>query len=536
MSTHGKDWWQGSVIYQIYPRSYQDTTGSGVGDLNGITSRLDHVASLGVDAIWISPFSRSPMKDFGYDVSDYCAVDPMFGDLDDFRRLLDAAHARGLKVMMDQVLSHSSDQHPWFRESRESRDNPRADWYVWADPKADGTPPNNWLSVFGGASWQWEPRRGQYYLHNFLREQPDLNFHNRDVQDALLDACRFWLELGVDGFRLDVCAFYFHDARLRDNPVAETDTLGLHGHANPYGMQRHIHDIEQPETLGFIERLRALCDEYDSRALLGELHEGELEPLHPHYTADGRLQLAYSFWLLAAERIGPETLRELAVALGHEPGDGWPCWAIDNHDFPRAVSRLGFEDRPEAITVRYAALTCLRGATCLYQGSELGLPDADIPYDRIVDPFGREFWPAIKTRDVARSPMPWDPDAPHAGFSTADEAWLPVSETHRALAVATQDGRVGSTLERMRRYLNWRRGKAPLRRGEMAFLDTPDPVLGLTRSLDGETITCLFNFGGDEVRLTLPAAGTPIEGHGFDGRQDGDDIVLPPYGAFFASR
>jgi alpha-glucosidase len=531
-------WWQGAVIYQIYPRSFQDTTGNGIGDLPGITRRLDHVASLGADAIWISPFCASPQKDYGYDVSDYEAVDPMFGDLDDFRRLLDAAHERGLKVIMDQVLSHSSDRHPWFLESRESRDNPKADWYVWADPRPDGTPPNNWLAIFGGPSWQWEPRRRQYYLHNFLREQPDLNFWNAEMQDALLEMCRFWLELGVDGFRLDVCAFYFHDRELRDNPPVEAPPEGegmFDAGFNPYGMQSHIHDIERPETLGFIERLRALCDGYEGRVLLGELHGGTLEPLHPHYTAPKRLQLAYSFWLLGRTHIGAGTLRDLAEELGYAPGDGWPCWAIDNHDFTRAVTRLGAEERPEAVTVLYAALASMRGATCLWEGAELGLPEAEIPHERILDPYGREFWPDYKGRDGTRTPMPWEADAHQAGFSDAAETWLPIPQAHRRRAVSVQEREPDSTLSRMRTFLNWRKGRAPLRRGTMAFLDAPEPMLALARELDGEEIVCLFNLGADEVRLPAPE-GQAAEGHGFAGRIEDGEAVLPGFEALFLVR
>lgn len=272
------------MIYQIYPRSFFDTTGNGIGDLPGITKKLDYVADLGVDAIWISPFVASPMKDFGYDVSDYLSVDPLFGTLEDAKALIDAAHERGLRVLMDQVLSHTSDQHPWFQESRSSRDNPKADWYVWADPKPDGSPPNNWLSVFGGSSWQWEPRRDQYYLHNFLREQPDLNFHCEAVRTAILDVCRHWLDLGVDGFRLDVCAFYFHNPTLPDNPPNPKRPLGSSFLFNPYSLQHHIQDIGQPENLAFLAELRQLADSYGDRLLLGELHESEAESLHRAYT------------------------------------------------------------------------------------------------------------------------------------------------------------------------------------------------------------------------------------------------------------
>ena len=530
------DWWQGAAIYHIYPRSFFDTTGNGIGDLAGIASKLDYVADLGVDAIWISPFVKSPMLDFGYDVSDYRAIDPMFGALEDFKELVAAAHDRGLKVIMDQVLSHTSNQHPWFLESRESRDNAKADWYVWANPRDDGTPPNNWLSVFGGSSWQWEPRRGQYYLHNFLREQPDLNYHCPEVQDAVLDVCRFWLDLGVDGFRLDVCTFYVHDAEMRDNPANSAKPAGSHFAFNPYSLQLHTRDIAQPENLKFLERLRGLCDEYEDRALLGELHEGDGVRLHREYTAENRLQLAYGYWLLGADEMRAGLIRETAEHLGYKDGIGWPCWALDNHDFARSVTRLGHERDSEAVTVVLAALTCMRGACCIYQGSELGLPQAVVPYDRIVDPYGREFYPSFQGRDGSRTPMPWTAEGEHAGFSAA-EPWLPVPDAHRALAVDAQSSVPGSTLNRLRRFLTWRRDIAPLRRGEMEFLETPPDVLGFRRSLDGEAVTCLFNFGHEEavVELAEADAGAPMEGHGFAAAREGHALRLPPHGAYFGA-
>jgi alpha-glucosidase len=529
----GEDWWRGAIIYQIYPRSFLDTSGNGVGDLAGITRKLDYVAGLGVDAIWISPFVASPMLDFGYDVSDYLTIDPLFGTMEDFEALIEQAHARGLKVLMDQVLSHTSDRHAWFLESREGRDNAKADWYVWADAKPDGAPPNNWLSVFGGSSWQWEPRRSQYYLHNFLRQQPDLNFHAPAVQDALLDVCRYWLDRGVDGFRLDVCAFYFHDASLRDNPPNPTRPKGSHFMFNPYSLQLHVRDIAQPENLTFLERLRALSDSYEGRVLLGELHESEGEALHRAYTARGRLQLAYGYWLLGAERIGADTIIDTARALGHALDDGWPCWALDNHDFTRSTSRLGHKGPSLALT---AALACLRGAMCLYQGAELGLPQADIPFDRILDPYGREFYPAYHGRDGSRTPIPWDDAQPHCGFS-AVEPWLPITQPHRALSVAKQEHVPGSTLNRMRQFLNWRRGVHALREGSMTFCDSQGPVLAFYRASENERMLCAFNLGDTEAELVLPddQLGTPMTGHGFTALRKKGAVVLPPDEAYFGA-
>lgn len=527
-------WWKGAVIYQIYPRSFLDTTGNGTGDLPGITRKLDYLAELGVDAVWISPFVASPMLDFGYDVSDYLAIDPLFGTLDDYCHLLEEAHARGLKILMDQVLSHTSDQHPWFLESREGRDNDKADWYVWADAKPDGSPPNNWLSVFGGSSWQWEPRRGQYYLHNFLRQQPDLNFHCEAVQKAVLDVCRFWLDLGTDGFRLDVCAFYFHDARLRDNPVNPERPEGSHFLFNPYSFQSHRHDIGQPENLGFLGKLRALTDEYDDRVLLGELNQEEGEALHKAYTGPGRLHIAYGYWLLGAETLDASLFSQTASALGFGPEDGWPCWALDNHDFTRAMTRFRLEDHEGAAVLLMAILTTMRGASCLYQGAELGLPEAEVPHDRMLDPYGREFYPAYRGRDGARTPMPWDGEEPHGGFSPV-EPWLPLNDSHLSRAVAQQERLPGSALTRLRHFLNWRKDQPALRLGTMEFLDLPEPLLGIKRSYDGESVVAVFNLSDDEAQLESSGdtIGKAVTGHGFTAVHARGALSLPAFGAWF---
>ena len=530
------DWWKGAVIYQIYPRSFLDTTGSGTGDLRGIARKLDYVADLGVDAIWISPFVASPMLDFGYDVSDYLAVDPMFGTLDDFHVLLEAAHERGLKVLMDQVLSHTSDQHPWFQESRSSRDNPKADWYVWADATDTGSPPNNWLSVFGGSSWQWEPRRGQYYLHNFLRQQPDLNYHCPEVRRAVLDVCQFWLDLGVDGFRLDVCAFYFHDRDLRDNPPNPKKPEGKHFMFNPDWLQAHKYDIGRPENLDFLQEMRALTDRYDGRVLLGELNQEEGEQLHKSYTADHRLHIAYGYWLLGSEHLSASLFRETARSLGMREMDGWPCWALDNHDFTRSASRFGLERHPESGPVLTAALTLLRGASCLYQGAELSLPEAEVPYDRMADPYGREFFPAYRGRDGARTPMPWAHDAPHAGFSE-NQPWLPVVEPHQSVAVDLQEAALGSPLNRTRTFLKWRREQPELLRGSMEFLDLPEPLLGIRRSLNGRSIIAILNLSDDAVNHTCSEdfCGMPVHGHGFTALHRHGQLEIPAFGAWFGA-
>jgi alpha-glucosidase len=529
------DWRRDTLIYHIYPRSFRDASGDGVGDLRGITEKLDYITALNVDAIWISPFVKSPMRDFGYDVSDYCSVDPLFGTLEDFARLLRAAHARGLKVLIDQVFSHTSHEHPWFVDSRHDRASPHADWYVWADAKPDGTPPNNWLSIFGGSAWQWDPRRGQYYLHNFLREQPDLNFHCPAVRDAVIDVARFWFDLGVDGFRLDVCPFYFHDIQLRDNPVNPKRPQGRHFLFNPHTLQLQRYNVAQPETLGFLERLRATADEYDSRVLLGELHEIEGLDLLRAYTAQRRLHMAYGYWLLGADRIDAATIVELARALALEEHGGVPCWSIDNHDFIRVQTRLGLDacsrDMPLALL---AALTCMPGGLCVYQGGELDLEQASVPYERLVDPYGREFYPAFEGRDGSRTPMPWTEKDEHAGFST-HEPWLPIPDAHRAHAVARQEKEAGSYLRRMRQFFGWRRGVRPLHGGAFRLIDAPADMFAFERALDGERLLCVFNLSTEQrsAHFTEAVGASPAEGHGFGAACEGDQITAPPWGAYF---
>ena len=435
------DWWRGAVIYQIYPRSFQDSNGDGIGDLDGITRRLGHVADLGVDAVWISPFFVSPMKDFGYDVSNYTDVDPIFGTLADFDALVAEAHRRGLKVIIDQVLSHTSDEHPWFKESRADRTNARADWYVWADPRPDGTPPNNWLSIFGGSAWQWDTRRRQYYFHNFLTEQPDLNLHNGQVQDALLDTVEFWLKRGVDGFRLDTANFYFHAQSLKSNPPAAPGANGDVADTNPYGMQEHLYDKSQPENLAFLKRFRALLDRYGATTSVGEVADGAraLKTM-AEYTADGdKLHMCYTFDFLGPT-FSARFFRQQVEAFEALVKDGWACWAFSNHDVIRHVSRWGAGwDRDRLARLAIAILLSLRGSVSLYEGEELGLSEAELRFEDLVDPYGITFWPEFKGRDGCRTPMVWDAKAPNGGFSSA-RPWLPVPEEHLRMAVSVESG------------------------------------------------------------------------------------------------
>ena len=516
------DWWRGAVIYQIYPRSFQDSDGDGMGDLPGVTRRLGHVADLGVDAIWISPFFPSPMEDMGYDVSDYRGVDPMFGTLDDFDRLVEEAHRLGLKVLVDQVLSHSSSAHPWFQESRQSRDNPRADWYVWADAKEDGTPPNNWLSVFGGPAWQWEPRRRQYYLHNFLESQPDLNFHNPEVQDELLDVLRFWLERGVDGFRLDVVNFYHHDHELRDNPPDET-LIGVEW-ARPYDAQFHIHSKSREENIPFLSRMRRLTREYGATLMgeVGESHRRSLQVMADYTRGQDRLHMAYSFALLGPE-FGAEHVRRVVAGYFDAADDGWPAWAFSNHDVMRHRTRWAHHG--DVARQAAALLLSLRGSVCIYQGEEVGQTQTELELHEIVDPEGKEFWPAIKGRDGCRTPMVWD-ESPHGGFTTGTP-WLPVKPPQLANAVSRQAGVEESVLEHYRRMLAFRRATPQLVSGSLRFVHSEEPVLAYLR----DDLLCVFALSPEGGRLRVQGA-SGIVGPSA-GRLDGDALTLDPNGWAF---
>ena len=493
------------------------------------------------DSIWLSPFFKSPMKDFGYDVSDYRDIDPLFGTLDDFRVLVKRAHDLGLKVMIDQVLSHTSDQHPWFKESRSSRDNPRSDWYIWADSQGDGTPPNNWLSIFGGSAWQWDTGRLQYYMHNFLTSQPDLNFHNLDVQRALLDDVRFWLELGVDGYRLDTANFYFHDQQLRSNPSrgqpnGEDPAVDA---VNPYGWQWHHFDKSQPENLVFLQRLRALLDEYPDTTMVGEIGDDDGLGRMAEYTSGGdKLHMAYCFDLLGKQFSAP-FLHGLFSRFLKVVGDGWPCWALSNHDCVRVASRWGGE-QPDARLLRLAAALqmTLRGSPCVYQGDELGLTEANIAFEDLQDPFGITMWPKFKGRDGCRTPMPWAADEAHGGFGVG-KPWLPSAPEHQALAVDRQQADETSLLHYYIGLLHWRRAQPALLKGSMQLLPLHEQVLAFERTEGAQRLLCVFNFSGDALNWELPAAyataqalaDSPVPG----AKVEAGAVVLQPWGGLVAS-
>jgi alpha-glucosidase len=491
-------WWQGAVLYQIYPRSFQDSNGDGIGDLPGIASRLDYLASLGIDAIWLSPVTPSPNADFGYDVSDYRAIEPAFGTMADFRTLLAAAHERGLRVLCDLVLNHTSIEHPWFRESRGSRDNPKADWYLWRDGEP-GRPPNNWLSYFGGSAWQWEPARGQYYLHLFAREQPDLNWRHPEVKRELFDVARFWLELGVDGFRLDVVNFLFKDALWRDEPERRRTRSPVE-YRNWLGVFRR----DRPETLLLIEELRRLVDGYPDRIAIGEVSTDFGVPQYLEYGKPGRLHLVFNFAFKNTPSYDPSAFRRGIERVEEIYGElAWPCYVLGNHDTRRLVTRFG-DGRADVRRARVlvAMLLTLRGTAMLYQGDEIGMEEAVLPRERILDPKGRSLWPLDPGRDGCRTPMQWD-GSDYAGFSTV-EPWLPVHENRRSVNVASAEADPGSLLCFHRQLIALRKGSPALARGDFAWLGPEmGGVMAYERRAGSERKLVLLHFFDAPLAIDL---------------------------------
>lgn len=525
-------WWLGAVIYQIYPRSFKDSNGDGVGDLRGVVDGLDYVASLGVDGVWLSPFFTSPMRDFGYDVADYCDVDPLFGTLADFDALVAKAHSLGLKIIIDQVYSHTSDKHAWFSESRRSQANPKSDWYVWADPKADGSPPNNWQSVFGGPAWTWDGRRGQYYFHNFLESQPDLNLHNPAVQDAALNVARFWLDRGVDGFRLDALNFAMHDPLLRDNPPAPRDGRKL---TRPFDYQRHAYSMSHPDIVKFVERIGAVLGEYDGRFTVAEVVGANALGEMKAFTAGAdRLNSAYNFDFLYASRFSPAAVEKSLSSWSES--DGWPSWAFSNHDAPRAVSRWADPaDRDDAARVFATLLIALRGNIFVYQGEELALPQADVPFESLQDPEAIANWPNTLGRDGARTPLPWLAKAPNAGFSPA-RPWLPVDPRHAALAIDRQDLDANSALNFFRALIRLRKSSGALKWGSIKFHHASDGILVIGREHQRETLLCVANVSNAPRAFRTPDVHTNARiliSCGLSAATAAPSI-LPRYSAFIA--
>ena len=535
-----KQWYKGAVIYQVYPRSFQDSNNDGIGDLKGIINRIDYIKSLGVDAIWISPFFKSPMKDFGYDISDYRDIDPLFGDLNDFDELISQAHDRNIKIIIDQVLSHTSDQHQWFTDSRENQNNDKADWYVWAEAKDDGTAPNNWLSIFGGGAWQWEPRRGQYYLHNFLTEQPDLNFHNPDVRQAVLDNVEFWLKKGVDGFRLDAINFCYHDAQLRDNPAKPKDKRQGRGFSedNPYAFQYHYYNNTQPENIEFMQDIRTLLNKYPGTVSLGEISSEDSLATMAQYTQGGdKLHMGYSFELLTND-YSSEYIRTTVQTLEQRMTEGWPCWAFSNHDVERVASRWSEngEINPQQCKMLTALLASLRGSVCMYQGEELGLGEASVAFEDLQDPYGITFWPNFKGRDGCRTPMPWEQvDSPHAGFSDV-KPWLPVDDAHKQQSVAVQTNDSNSILNAYREFMAWRKSQTVLLEGDIEFIETSEPVLAFYRTLGPQKMLCIFNLSSQQTSIDMPTSivkeYNELSHH--SAKLSQDTLTLEPFACFYA--
>jgi alpha-glucosidase len=509
-------WWRDGVIYQIYPRSFSDSNSDGLGDLPGIASRLDYLADLGIDAIWLSPVYPTPDKDFGYDISDYTAIDPRFGSLADFDRLVVEAHQRGIRVIMDMVMNHTSDQHAWFKESRSRHDNPKRDWYIWRPPS--GSPPisfrnggrrrgvpNNWQASFGGNAWEYDPGTGQYYLHLFTREQPDVNWRNPEVRKAQLEAFRFWMERGVDGFRLDVFNAYFKQSDLLNNPPK----FGLRG----FDRQRHIYDMDQPEMMPLLNELRALLDSYPERYSVGETYLATPQKT-VSYCGPDKLHAAFSFdfttfnselaeafqlypwnstWILQKIRAQEEVFNAAGI---------WPTKVMSNHDLPRAASRYAKGENDTQTKIAMALLLTLRGTPFMYYGEEIGMRDIHLRRDEILDPPGKKYWPIYKGRDGCRSPMQWD-DTIYAGFSAA-KPWLPVHPNYRLRNVVAQRADPDSLFNFTKKLLALRKKYPALRSGDFIPLGTARGVLAYLRMYEKQSVLIAMNFKGQNVRILIP--------------------------------
>lgn len=502
-------WWQKGVIYQIYPRSFKDSNGDGIGDLAGIIEKLDYLSDiLCIDAIWLSPFYPSPMRDFGYDVANYTDVDPIFGDLPTFDRLVEEAHRRNLQIVIDFVPNHTSDQNPWFVESRASRTNPRRNWYIWADPKPDGNPPNNWLSVFGGSAWELDPTTGQYYLHSFLKEQPDLNWRNPEVRAAMLDAIRFWLDRGVDGFRIDVAHYMMKDPQWRDNPpnpdIANTPYKSL----GDYDSQIHLYDFGHDDIHDIMRDFRKVLDEYSAsrpRYSVGEIHIFDWAKWASYYGAQlDELHMPFNFSLIGA-RWSALVVRGLIEAVeAAVPTGAWPNWVIGNHDEHRITTRLG----PAQARTAMMMLLTLRGTPTIYYGDEIGMLDVPIPPEKVQDPWGKRVRGLGLGRDPQRTPMQWDTSS-NAGFAPPQcDPWLPIADDFPVINVAVELEDQRSMLALTRRLLELRRAEPALNVGRCTLVrNVPDDCVAYLRESAGKRYLILLNFSANPLRISLPEFG-----------------------------
>lgn len=513
-----RQWWQDGVVYQIYPRSFQDSNGDGIGDLPGIESRLDHLISLGVDALWISPFYPSPMADFGYDVADYCGVDPMFGTLADFDQLIASAHAKGLKLILDFVPNHTSNQHPWFLESQSSKDNPKRDWYLWRDGR-NGGPPNNWMSNFGGSGWTWDETTHQFYYHSFLQEQPDLNWHNPEVRAAMYAAMRFWLDKGVDGFRMDVLWLLIKDPEFRDNLLNPEWRPG----ESSFWSVLPTYTADQPETHVIVTEMRAVLDRYDGRVLIGEIYL-PLPQLVRYYgvAENGPLdgaQMPFNFRLIQTDWNADKIAALIHEYEGVLPPGAWPNWVMGNHDQARIASRIGAEQARAAAML----LLTLRGTPTVYYGEEIGMVNGQIAPDQVQDPAEKNQPGIGMGRDPERTPMLWDASA-NAGFTTGTP-WLPVNAGHESANVASESEDARSMLSLYRRLLELRRIHPALHSGEIHDIRSKRGVLSYTRTCTGspdrfqvllnltrdvETVNC--DHGHIVLTTIMDGAGSPVGG------------------------
>ncbi|MEI6949562.1 alpha-amylase family glycosyl hydrolase [Paraflavisolibacter sp. H34] len=506
-------WWQTGVIYQIYPRSFQDSNGDGVGDLKGVLRRLDYLQWLGVTAVWLSPIYPSPMADYGYDISDYCGIHPLFGSMDDFDELLQEVHRRGMKLILDLVPNHTSDQHPWFLESRSSRDNPKRDWYIWKDPKPNGSLPNNWLSVFGGPAWEWDERTGQYYYHAFLKEQPDLNWRNPEVQEAMLGVMRYWLDKGVDGFRVDVMWHMIKDEQLRDNPVNPE----YQPHMATYEQLYPVYSTDQPEVHDIVRKMRTVLDSYPERMMIGEIYL-PIHKLVTYYGVDNSgAHLPFNFQLLSLPWQAPQLSAAIDLYEGALPNGGWPNWVLGNHDQPRITSRVGIQQAKVAALL----LLTLRGTPTIYYGEEIGMRDVPIPFEEVQDPQGLNMPDKNLSRDPARTPMQWNSDI-YAGFSET-KSWLRVDKAYKRHNVHAQKENPFSMLSLYRRLIALRQSEPSFTVGTYAPIHADQQMISFCRQAPGRPAyavilnlshrPCYFTARDKEIKGTVVLATAPeLEG------------------------
>lgn len=488
-------WWRDGVIYQIYPRSFADSNGDGIGDLQGIISRLDYLADLGVDGIWLSPINPSPDVDFGYDVSDYRDIDPKYGTMQDFLQLLREAHERNIHIILDLVLNHSSDQHPWFLESRSSIESEKRDWYLWkAGRDGENHPPNNWQAVFGGRAWEYDENTGEFYYHMFCKEQPDLNWRNPQVKSEMMDIFRFWSDLGVDGFRLDVFNEYFKDAQFRSNP----SEFGI----RPFDRQKHLYDTNQPEMFAVVREIRSLLDGYNERYVVGETFMSTQETAAA-YCAPGMLHAAFDFSLLHSPFNAASMLKNYVTWENELDENAWPNNVLNNHDTPRSATRYHAPDNDEKLKVAAAMLLTLRGTPYLYYGEEIGMRDVHVKRSELQDPVGKRYWPLPVGRDGCRSPMQWTAET-GAGFSSS-KPWIKLHPNHMVRNVSTQHANPDSLLNFYKALMKMRKENLALRRGSFRTLTVePKDVWVYLREGEGQTLLVALNFAARERTVHLP--------------------------------